>query len=78
VPQVGRRFDGVEKRCRGHDRNTIIPSSRRRGSGRVIGQDYGTMQIGSVSHNTSCKAPPRRRPQIVLNALNSGMVRPIQ
>ena len=38
VPQIGGRFDGVEKRsCHGHDRNMIVPSSRRRGTGRVIG-----------------------------------------
>jgi hypothetical protein len=54
LPQISGRFDGVEKRCRhGHDHNMIIPSSRRWGAGRVIGQDYGTMQIGSVLHNSS-------------------------
>jgi hypothetical protein len=38
VPQISRRFDGVEKRSRhGHHRNMIVPSSLRRGTGRGIG-----------------------------------------
>jgi hypothetical protein len=79
VPKIGGRFDGVEERGRcGHDRNMIFPSSRRRGAGRGIGRDYGTMQIGSVLHNSSNRRFAASGPQIVLNVLNSGMVRPVQ
>ncbi len=60
----------------GHDHNMIIPSSRRRGARRVIGYEYGTMQIGSVLHNSSDRRFAPAGTAIVINALNSRMFAP--